>query len=68
MLLGIAMLGVVGTLLGALIGGRIHERSAAQRLRVEQLATYRLLQFERLRELYARMASTAEAFRFVLFE
>jgi hypothetical protein len=64
----VAIIGIVGTLLGVLIGGRIQERGAAQRLRAELETAHRRAQFERLRELYARMATGAQSLLFILRE
>jgi hypothetical protein len=64
----IAALGFVATLLGVLIGGRISERGAVQRLRAEQQYAYQAAKFERLRELYSRIAGSVETIRWVIAE
>lgn len=68
MVLAVAIVGISGTLLGVLIGGRIQERGAAQHLRAELETAHRRAQFERLRELYGHMAIGAESLLFVLQE
>lgn len=66
--LAAAAIAAASTLAGAWLGARLADRGMAERFNAEQQAALHQRQFDRARDLYARLASSVETMRFVVTE